>query len=64
MGSQMDELSHIETRNYHSGQTATFDDGTKEIAEGKLLGKAASSLPSRSTTSAPENTLDADGVQR
>lgn len=61
MGSQMDQVSHIKTRNYHSGQTGTFDDGTKGIAGGKLLGSATSSLLSRPTTSAPENILDADG---
>lgn len=40
IGSQIEAVGLIKTRTYELGQTGTFDDGTRGIAGGKLLGSS------------------------
>lgn len=61
MGSQMDQVAHLKTSTYHTGQTGTFDDGTRGIARGKLLGRVASSIPMHPVPNATESIFDSDG---
>lgn len=45
MGSQMEQISHIKSKVYRIGQIGIFDDGTRGIAGGRLLGSSAT-IPS------------------
>lgn len=61
MGSQMEEVAHLKTRIYHNGQIGTFDDGTRGIAGGKLLGRNSSFSPLHPALNIPDNIIDSDG---
>lgn len=62
VGSQIEEVGLVRTRSYAIGQTGGFDDGTKGIAGGRLLGTAPSLPAYRPKFVAPNNNnKDADG---
>lgn len=65
IGCQIEEANFVKTKKYIIGQTGTFDDGTRGIAGGKLLG-GYYSIPqyrpsSNSVNNYDNNDKDADG---
>lgn len=60
VGSQIERVGRVKTRVYSIGQIGTFDDGTKGIAGGKLLGAGNTVTPYRPSLSI-DNSKDADG---
>lgn len=74
IGSQIDAVGLVKTRSYELGQIGIFDDGTKGIAGGKLIGGSIkssfstqnfkSSPSSYSVSDTPTETKDADGDTR
>lgn len=59
LGSQIEEVGLIKTKFYSIGQKGTFDDGTRGIAGGKLLGANVMTNPHLSTPH--QNSKDAEG---
>lgn len=63
VGSQIERVGLIKTKVYLAGQVGVFDDGTRGIAGGKLLGGNPSTLPPRPPLSSSSN-KDSDGDTR
>lgn len=63
IGSQIERVGTLKTRIYLTGQTGYFDDGTRGIAGGKLLGGGSMMNQYRPTTGVSNN-KDADGDTR
>ncbi|KAI1003822.1 hypothetical protein K3495_g4387 [Podosphaera aphanis] len=65
IGSQIEGVGLMKTRNYSIGQIGLFDDGTRGIAGGKLLGANPTSVPASyqplSNVNMNDNDKDCDG---